>query len=159
MRYFLLTFGILLSTGCAAVVNDSGVYLPDVNTREQVHQVFGTPTSAGEQDGNMFEEFRTHRKLSQAWMGEYYLFADLETLFLIELYLFPRELWRAGRQRIMGQTLRFTYDGEGNVDHVTANGNPLWVPGAYANKLSDRSQHTQNAEATAKETVSSGAAK
>ena len=158
MRSFLLAFGIMLSVGCAAVVNGRGIYLPDVKTREQVHQVFGKPAEVGEQDGNAFEEFRTHRKLSQAWMGEYFLFADLETLFLIEFYAFPRELWRAGRQHIMGQTLRFTYDSEGNVDHVTTNGNPFLVL-AYPNKLPDRTQHTQNAEAMATKVVCSGAAK
>jgi hypothetical protein len=157
-HYFLLTFGILLTAGCAAVVNGRGVYLPDVKTRDQVHQVFGMPTDAGEQDGIMFEEFRTHRKLSKAWMGEYYLFADLETLFLGELYWFPRELWRAGRERIIGHTLRFTYDQEGNVDKFTGDGGDFWVPG-YPTRSSDISQHALNAEATAKQVTTSGVAR
>jgi len=131
MRYlwFILVLSILSSAGCAALINGSGKDLREIATKDQIHQVFGTPKVAGMSDGESFEEFHTHRKLSERWKGEYFLFADIMTLGLGELIMFPRELYRAGREIIVGQTLRFTYDEAGNVTHVFRNGTPYSVLG------------------------------
>ena len=127
MRFlcFILALTILSSTGCAAIVNGSGKDLSQINTKDQIHQVFGTPKVTGVSDGETFEEFRTHRKLSQVWMGEYYIITDIMTLGLAEFIMFPLELWRAGRQIIVGQTLRFTYDEAGNVTHASSSMIPI----------------------------------
>src|SRR5262249_11667747 len=129
MRYscLLMALSILPVGGCAAIVAGRGKDLGKLNTREQVHAVFGTPTTTGENDGKSFEEFRSHCKLSERWKGEGLVMFDFMTLGLGEFITFPSELCRAARQRIIGQTLRFTYNEEGHVTEHLVNGKPFYT--------------------------------
>ena len=109
------------STGCSALVAGSGKNLDALDTKEQVRKAFGTPVTSGEED-QAYDEFRTHRKLSESWKGEYLLIPCVVTCGLSEIVFLPRELYIAARQMVVGQSLRFDYDAGGTVTAVFLNG-------------------------------------
>ena len=124
--YLALVVAVVSSPGCSAIVASRGVELSDLTTKEQVHRTFGTPVTGGieGQPGQAYEEFRTHRKISERWKGEYLLIPCVVTLGLSEFVYFPRELFCATRQLIVGQSIRFGYDIHGNVTTVDGGGPP-----------------------------------
>ena len=111
-----------------ALVISSGKDLGALATREEVLEDFGTPVVCGEVDGKFYEEFRSHRKISESWRQPYDLFADSVTLGFAEVILFPSEVYIASRRSIMGQTIRFVYDSDGYVKSVQLDGKNLPVP-------------------------------
>lgn len=117
MRYagLVLVAALLPLTGCAAIINASGTDLEKLKTREEVHEKFGPPTTTGVENEHTYEEFHTRRKISGRMYGEGYIMADVATLGLAELYMFPAELVKLTRDTIAGSTIRIRYDAEGNV--------------------------------------------
>jgi hypothetical protein len=97
----------------------------DVNkwtNKSQVHESYGTPTSCGNADGREFEEFETHRKISDPNDGALKLFLGLGTCGLSELWFFPVSLVGNTFNALAGQTVRFEYGNEGEVQRVLVNG-------------------------------------
>lgn len=123
--YLGLLVTLVSSSGCSAFVASRGVELSDLTTKEQVHRTFGTPVASGVggQPDQPYEEFRTHRKISEKWKGQYLLMPCIVTLGLSEVVYFPSQLFCTARQCIVGQTIRFDYDANGKV--ITVDGGVL----------------------------------
>ncbi|WP_171472957.1 hypothetical protein [Frigoriglobus tundricola] len=117
----------MAASKCSAFVAGRGEDLNAFDTREQVRRAFGTPVaSSGE--GGAADEYRTHRKISEKWRGEYLVIGCVATLGLAEVVTLPMELFNAARQRIVGHHLRFSYDADGKVIAVTVDGEtPPWL--------------------------------
>lgn len=91
-------------------------------TQAEVQQDFGAPVASGRVGDHSYEEFRTRRKISEGWKSIYYCMGYVVTLGFGEVVWLPSELYRATRRSIVGQTLRFVYDEEGNVKSVQLDG-------------------------------------
>jgi hypothetical protein len=89
--------------------------------KDQVHESFGTPRTLG--DG--FEEYRTRRKISEPQVAGVNLILGAETLGLFELLNFPQAILQTTWSTLVGQTLRFEYDGSGDIKGVLINGTPM----------------------------------
>src|SRR4051812_8457773 len=124
--YPALVAAVVPSAGCSAFVASRGEDLNALATREQVRRAFGNPPTSNE--SQPYDEFRTHRKISERWRGEYLLIPCVATCGLSEVVLLPRELFVAARQVVAGHSLRFDYDADGNVVAVALNGeSPYWL--------------------------------
>ena len=122
-----LVAAVASAAGCSAFVAARGVDVNALDTKEQAHHAFGTPATSGGAD-QPYDEFRTHRKLSERWRGEYLVIPCVVTLGLSEIVLLPVELYGAARQRVVGHTLRFGYDADGNVITASIDGEtPHWL--------------------------------
>jgi hypothetical protein len=121
-----LVAAVVSSAGCSALVASRGEDLNALATREQVRRAFGIPVTGG--DDRPSDEFRTHRKISERWRGEYLLIPCVVTCGFSEIIFLPQELFVAARQRIAGHDLRFDYDADGNVVAVFLDGqSPFWL--------------------------------
>lgn len=112
----------ILSSGCSFLIAYAGKDLSKLETREKVHEVFNKPTLAGYEDNRFFEEFRTRRKVSESLRASHLAMSVPMTFGLGELVAFPYELYLLGRNTILGQTIRFTYDSEGRIIRITLDG-------------------------------------
>jgi YD repeat-containing protein len=110
------------------LIAGSGKDLNKLTTRAEVQRDFGTPVASGTEEGKPYDEFRTHRKISDNAAAQVY---GMGAVFfgLPEVVFFPMEVCRVSWQTIAGQTLRFTYDEQGNVKSVKNNGESLeYIP-------------------------------
>lgn len=124
MRFACLLIAAIFvpTTGCSLLVVNSGKDLSALTTQAEVQQSFGPPSVTATADGQVYEEFTTHRKIAQPWMNIYLCTYDVATLGLIEFVAFPQVLYQSARGTLLGQRLRFTYDAAGNVTQVQLNG-------------------------------------
>jgi YD repeat-containing protein len=125
----------LVSSGCSQLIAYSGQDLTKLTTKQAVRDSLGIPTSTGENDGQVFDEFHLHRKISdvpESWICGCTLGY---TFGLGEIVMFPRELYLLGRQTIGGRDVRFDYDAVGNLTAITLVGekNPeYWRKNRYS---------------------------
>lgn len=132
-RVMVLT-ALLGSTGCSWLVINSGQQLNDLKTREQVQEVFGPPATSDVLGDQVYDEFRTHRKIAEPWKNSYLVMGWCYTLGLGEIVWFPHQAFVAARRSILGQKLMVTYDEAGNVQQVSLDGESiLWNPGPESN--------------------------
>jgi hypothetical protein len=140
MRAYLPVYVILLLPiqGCSALVALSGEDLSRLKTREEVHREFGFPFETGVKDGLAYEDFQSHRKVREDWMGMGIAMMDATTCFMAEFYLFPFEVYEGTRRSIFGETIRFLYDESGRVRHITVDEHGwIHVPPDYEAKETD----------------------
>ena len=88
---------------------------------EQVHASFGAPTTSGD----FFEEYWTHRKISEPQVAGVDLLLGTGTLGLFEVWNFPQAILQTASSTLFGQTLRFVYDRKGDIIEVQINGTPM----------------------------------
>lgn len=132
-RVMVLT-ALLGSTGCSWLVINSGQQLNDLKTREQVQEVFGPPATSDVLGDQVYDEFRTRRKIAEPWKNSYLVMGWCYTLGLGEIVWFPHQAFVAARRSILGQKLMVTYDEAGNVQQVSLDGESiLWNPGPESN--------------------------
>lgn len=149
MRYscLLLAAVAVTSAGCSAMVAGRGKRLDTLIAREDVRQDFGSPVTSGVVDGQPYDEFRSYRKISEGWKGEYLVIGNVATLGLGEFVWLPRELFVAARGKIVGRTIRVIYGSDGSVARVLLDGDS--VIGVGRSPLQPDS--LPNAEATPKD--------
>jgi YD repeat-containing protein len=107
------------------LIAGSGKDLNKLTTRAEVQRDFGAPVASGSEEGKSYDEFRTRRKISDNGAAQALGTLSGMSFGLAEVVLFPMEVWRVSWQAVAGQTLRFTYDEEGNVKSVKNDGEPL----------------------------------
>ena len=100
--------------------------------RTQVRETFGPPISVSETaGGGAVETFHSRRKFSEPEKGIGICMADVLTLGLAELYLFPHEVVIASWRSVVGQRLEVEYDREGRVTNVRRDGEPMLLIRQY----------------------------
>jgi len=100
----------------------SGQALLGLTTREQVRERFGWRVKSGVEDGRPYDEVRYHGKPYQELEGPGRGMLFVMTCGLSELVLLPRDLCRAGRDVLVGHTIRFHYDGSDRVTSYEIDG-------------------------------------
>jgi hypothetical protein len=123
----LLSAILLPATGCVPctwLLLRSGTNLSELKTQDQVQEAFGHTTATGQVDGQLFEEYVTHRKIAEPQPLKAYgaLMSYGLTWGFGELIWFPFELSRTTYRSVVGQRLRFTYDAAGNVTAIHSDG-------------------------------------
>src|SRR5262249_12303320 len=99
-----------------------------------VHESLGTPSKSGTDDiGNTpFDEYHTHRKTSEPNAAGATLILGVQTLGLMEMWLFPAFVYESARTIVFGYDLRFLYKSDGSVDIIKINGQSMdsrgWLP-------------------------------
>jgi hypothetical protein len=121
----ILLCGNLLTSGCSALIAESGQNVAALTNKSQVHQSFGTPDNSGSAAGGDFEEFRTRRKISEPTVASVNFMLGMETLGLVELWNFPAITLQNAWNTLVGQTLRFEYGSHGEVQDVLINGTSM----------------------------------
>src|SRR5262245_26789704 len=118
MRTALLSLALFvpLSSGCSALIADSGTKLGALETREEVHRLLGEPVASGEVRGKPYEEFISRRKYSDGVRALSYRLGFVMTVGLSELVCCPAELMMLGRITVMGQNVRIVYNTDEKVD-------------------------------------------
>jgi hypothetical protein len=121
--FCLLVASLLPSAGCSWLIASSGINLETLPTREQVQAEFGSPRASGEVEGKPYEDYRTHRKISEGYYrNEGFAMFYVMTLGFGEFVLFPCEVGSTAKQVLVGQNLRFIYDENGKVKEVRRDG-------------------------------------
>lgn len=120
----LLTATALLSSGCAACIARMGTDPGHAHSREEVHEMFGQPAAVEGADDHLHEDFCYHGKVAENLQAAVLALCSLETLGLMDIYLFPYEIGRAGWNTLWGYDLRFYYNDTGKVTNYTINGTP-----------------------------------
>src|SRR5438046_128804 len=115
----------LLSAGCSALIAYSGADMGKLANKKQVHESFGTPSNLGSADGHEFEEYYTRRKISEPTVAGVSFILGVESLGLLELWMFPAAICQHTWTTLVGQTLRFEYASDGEVQQVLINGTPM----------------------------------
>ena len=120
MRYarFIAIACTLPHCGCAAIVASRGVDFDREMTRAGVREELGTPVTSGNSDGQLFDVFRTRRKLSNVFRSSVILHCDVATGGLYEMTAFPHELYILGKQTAFGQDVRVTYGADEKVTKI-----------------------------------------
>ena len=121
----LLLISNLLTAGCSSVIVYSGQDIEKLVNKDQVHDSFGMPTNLGNGEGCDFEEYRTHRKISEPTVASVNFILGTETLGLFELWNFPGAILQTTWTTLVGQTLRFEYGSNGAVSQVLINGTAM----------------------------------
>jgi YD repeat-containing protein len=106
----------------------SGKDLTTLKTREAIHDQFGEPSATGFAEGKPFEEFRTRWKISEQKTAKCMTYGmGLAMTFGMgePFYFFPHELYLLGKRTLLGQTIRVTYDGSGNVAGILLDGEQI----------------------------------
>ena len=112
----IVCVSVLLCSGCSVMIAESGKDLRTLKTREQVRKQFGEPVASGTTNGESFEEYHTHQKIAVNEMQADALSMGIAMTYgLGELYAFPDQLYLLGRNTIIGQDIRVTYDSAGKV--------------------------------------------
>ncbi len=129
MRWLLFPCAIIaLASGCcASYIARSGLNPAQPTTREEVHELFGTPVASGkkEKDGGSYEEFSYHGKVAENSRAVWLWLAGFYTLGTADLFYVPEELTRAWwESSVRGYDLRFQYDRDGNVTKCLVDGQP-----------------------------------
>jgi len=117
---------VLPLCGCSGLIAVSGKNLSQIETRQQVHEIFGEPKSTTEADGKPVEVFKTHRKIADLSKGPGLSMGFVMTFGLGELIWFPQEAFIAARRSIKGQEIRFTYNESGKV--VAVSHDEIYMP-------------------------------
>ena len=115
----------LLCAGCSALIAYSGEDMGKLANKQQVHESFGTPTNLGKEGGREFEEYHTRRKISEPTVAGVSFILGTGTLGLFELWMFPAAVCQNTWTTVFGQTLRFEYADNGDVQEVLINGTPM----------------------------------
>jgi hypothetical protein len=115
----------LLCAGCSALIAQSGQDVSKLANKDQVHESFGTPTRSGKADGCEFDEYCTHRQISEPRMACACVALDGYTLGLFELVMFPVVVVKNTWTTFAGQTVRFEYSCYGDVQRVLINDKPM----------------------------------
>ena len=121
-----------LSSGCSAFIASRGKDLTVLKTKDEVRAVLGEPNRCGVEDGVVFEEYRTRRKIvTPRWAlyGDEYLTLLYLTCGTSELALTPIELYLMGKRTLLGQTIRVTYGATGYPCAHSLDGESLWPRG------------------------------
>lgn len=118
----ILIASALLSSGCSAIIAQSGADLSGLTTKEKVHEKFGDPAASGASEGFFFEDYQTRRKISEPLRSAHLGMSIAMTYGLGELIAFPYEFSLLGRRTLVGQELSFGYDSAGNVTRVYLDG-------------------------------------
>jgi hypothetical protein len=121
----LLILSNVMCAGCSALVAYTGEDVGKLVNKDQVHASFGTPTNCGNEAGSEFEEYRTRRKISEPTVAMVCCILDAETLGLFELWQFPGSVCQNTYTTIAGQTLRFEYAENGDVQRILVDGTPM----------------------------------
>jgi len=121
----LLLLCNLLCAGCSALIAYSGEDVGKLEKKEQVHKSFGTPIKLGIADGQEFEEYRTHRKISEPEVAGVNFILGAESLGLLEIWMFPAAILQNTWNTLIGLTLRFEYGSNGDVVDILINGTPM----------------------------------
>ncbi|HEV8062776.1 MAG TPA: hypothetical protein VGP68_23045 [Gemmataceae bacterium] len=116
--YLLLSACALLSGGCSCMIAQSGKDLEPIVRRDQVHREFGEPQATGVTDGQTFDDYKTNLKISEPQRAADLSMSDAMTFGFEEFIAFPQELYLLCSRKMFGQTIRFTYNAEGNVTGV-----------------------------------------
>ena len=130
----------LASVGCSSLIARSGTDPYALADREQVHRMFGTPSTSKTSETESFEEFRTRRKFSEEDRVAGLNLCGAVTLGLSEFYVFPAELCRLGWRTVAGQTLRVNYGADGKVTGVSLNGEYLRLDSNNIAAASDKAK-------------------
>jgi hypothetical protein len=115
----VLTLSFLALNGCSAIIARSGTDVTVLKTQEQVHERYGEPSASGTDDGQVFEEFRTRRKVSDRISADGYTTIAAMTYCAAELITFPYTMYSIGHMALLGNRLRFAYDPDGRVTSIT----------------------------------------
>jgi hypothetical protein len=108
--------------GCSALIAYSGEDMDKLGTKEQVHASFGTPCKSGEDHGLQFEEYYTHRKISEPHVAGVDFIMGVESVGLLELWMFPVTVCGYTWTTLVGQDLRVEYASNGEVRRILING-------------------------------------
>jgi YD repeat-containing protein len=126
MRYarLFLPFFAALACGCSCMIAGAGKDLGAVDTRAEMHGVLGEPVTRGVANGEPYEEFHTRMVIrdDQSAAGEGYALLLFITCGTSELVTVPYQLGLLCKRSIAGQTVRVTYDKNGNVTQVDRDG-------------------------------------
>jgi hypothetical protein len=131
--FTLLLCCSVLCTGCSSLIAYSGKNVGGLENRGQVRESFGTPSKSGTDDyGYEFDEYHTHRKTSEPNAAGARLILGVQTLGLLELWMFPVSIYESTWTTLFGDDLRFLYKSDGNVEIIQINGMSMeargWLP-------------------------------
>ena len=121
----VLIGGLLCACGCSSLVALSGKDVSGLASMDQVHKEFGKPVATGVSDSQDYEEYVTHAKIADPQRAGVLVMGDLMSSGLMELFLFPYEMVELGHTTVAGDTIRFCYDGQGNVTGVFMGGEQI----------------------------------
>ena len=118
----------LILTGCATMVARSGFDVHSLNTRTEVNSKFGTPFETLRSDSGTTETYVTRRKLSDPTSGVAYGMELVMLFGLREPSNLAVEARELVRDSILGQSLRFDYDSDGNIIEYPSPHSPKLAP-------------------------------
>jgi uncharacterized protein YceK len=121
----LIVSAAILMSGCSSLIAHSGKDLSKLTTREEVHSEFGDPDKTGAEEGYSREDYCTRRKISEPMRSNSLGMGFAMTFGTAELVAFPMELCLLCRRTVLGQSLRFAYDDNGQVTRVFLDGEKL----------------------------------
>lgn len=126
MRYafLLLLAPALLATGCSMLIAGAGKNATAFETRDEVHRQLGEPVSTTTEDGLLVEEFRSRRKYSEPIRANQIMWGWIFTWGTVELIAFPGEVGRFVVRRLIGHSLKYTFNADGTIANVTIDGFP-----------------------------------
>jgi len=118
----------LLSAGCSLMIANCGKDLSKVTTREQAREELGGLMESGVKDGEEYDVFHYHGKVPMSWgprtgMGMGWAM----TYGMAEFVWLPRELFKAGREVVLGQEIQVRYDQNGKVTGIRVEGEPWFA--------------------------------
>jgi hypothetical protein len=120
----------------------SGKDLNKLETREQVYKKFGDPETTTKKDGFVVESYRTRQKIRDNSIRTASLgMGIVMTYGFGEFYLFPRELFILTRRTVLGQTISFAYDDDGDVKYATLDGEKVGWWGSADDRKKYRETH------------------
>jgi hypothetical protein len=126
LRYLILIAGTaMLISGCSLFIARSGKDLSKLTTKEEVHREFGEPVETGAVEGHPCEDYCTRRKISEPVRSNSLGLGIAMTFGTAEVVAFPMELCFLCRRTVLGQSLRFAYDDNGQVMRVFLEGEKL----------------------------------
>jgi YD repeat-containing protein len=126
-KFRYLAVCLPLVSGCAALIAQSGQDLSQIASKEEMRAALGQPVAKGVVDGCPYEDFRTRKVIANRLFGDGdgYVIWWVTTLGTIDLIGVPSELCGLAGRTLFGQTIRVTYDKNGNVQDVIRNGSPV----------------------------------
>jgi hypothetical protein len=115
----------ILTSGCSSLIARSGKDLSKLTTREEVHREFGEPDKIGAVGGYACEDYCSRRKISEPVRSNSLGLGFAMTFGTAELVAFPMEICFFSRRTVLGQSLRFAYEDNGQVMRVFLDGERL----------------------------------
>jgi hypothetical protein len=111
--------------GCSALIAYSGENVGKLANREQVRESLGTPCKSRDDNGHRFDEYHTRRKIAEPNVAGVNFILGVESLGVLELWMFPSTLCQWTWTTLAGQDLRFEYGTNGEVERVLIDGMPM----------------------------------